>query len=113
MTSDMSASAEPTGLGGSKELEPVKPSPPLRGAIPSAEDSLLDYDRAHLLEALREAVYAVRNAAGNSEWHRRFSTRPFDHEDFRVWAEHWQLMHPVVTLIAAIQDRDAVTRRVA
>ena len=81
-------------------------SPPSVG-VPSAEEALREYEKERLIEALRDAVYAVRNAAGISEWHKRHSSRPFDYEDFRVWADHWQQMYPVVGLIAAIQDRDA------
>jgi hypothetical protein len=59
-------------------------------------------------KALEEAVYVVRNAAGVSEWHKRYGSRPFDYQDFCVWVDHWTLMHPVVTEIAALQDRDVL-----
>jgi hypothetical protein len=45
---------------------------------------------------------------GVSEWHKRHSSRPFDFEDFCVWADHWILMHPIVTEIAALDDRDVL-----
>lgn len=57
--------------------------------------------------ALGEAVYAIRNAAETSEWHRRHASRPFDHQDFRVWADHWQEMHSVVREFAAKDDARA------
>lgn len=68
---------------------------------------------ASLLEryhaALEEAVYAVRNAAGISEWHRLHSSRAFDHQDFSVWAQHWEMMHPVVAEIGRRDDGRART----
>jgi hypothetical protein len=67
-------------------------------------------DRDDARKALEEAVYAVRNAAGVSEWHRRYSSRPFDYEDFCVWVDHWALMHPVVTQIASLHDREVLLR---
>ncbi len=60
--------------------------------------------------ALEEAVYAVRNSTGVSAWRRLHSTRGFDHEDFCVWAEHWEAMHPVVARMAARDDAATIAR---
>jgi hypothetical protein len=68
------------------------------------------FDPSHILAALEEVVYVARNASGRSQWHRLNSSRPFDYEDFCVWVDHWELTHPVVTAIAALQDRDALLR---
>jgi hypothetical protein len=60
------------------------------------------------VKALEEAVWALRNAAELSEWHKRHSSRPFDYQDFCVWVEHWVGAHPIVTQIAAHHDRRVV-----
>lgn len=86
-------------LSGSRE-----PSPSCTGLGPSG------FDPGRVLEALAEVVYVARNAVGRSEWHRLNSSRPFDYEDFCMWVDHWQLMHPVVAAIAALQDREALLR---
>lgn len=48
-----------------------------------------------LLEALEDAHYAISNSAGLSD---REPLRPFDYEDFCVWAEQWtEKTDPIIT----------------
>lgn len=72
------------------------------------------FDPSRVFEALEEAVYAIRNTAGVSQWHALHgwgdAEKTFDFDRFLVWVEHWSLAHPAVAAIAALQDRDALLR---
>ena len=90
------------GASAKAETGPREPSPDSLG--PS------DFDPARVFDALRDAVYVIRNRAGLSEWSRRYGQGPVESDDFCIWVEHWMLMHPIVTALGALDDREIILR---